>query len=368
MLQDVFIMGATGRVGRTLVSQIFDKGDTNPFLHENPTRIVGLSSRSPFFLFNKNGITQKNALEYLKGKSGYCPSYPKRWLEVVCEDYDLNDKSKKLTFIDVTNAEEMLDFHLNVIEATPYGIVTANKNPLSLCDFSRFHRLTRETNRYGYRCSVMAGAEAVNKIRDLKDLGDLITEISGCFSGTLGYITSELEKNLRFSEIVKKAKDIGYTETNPADDLSGKDVAKKLLILSRTAGYDIKVIKVGPLIPKSYLSENNINSFFEGLEKLDEKFRVKVHDARDRGNVLRYVASFKLVDNEPRASVGLREVSIGSPLGSLQGTRNKIVIKTKTYSNDFYSVEAPGAGLEITAQNIRRDLLDQISGRIVNHS
>ena len=90
--------------------------------------------------------------------------------------------------------------------------------------------------------------------------------------------------------------------------------------------------------------------------------------AKKRGNVLRYVAAFEMFDHKPRINVGLREVPLYSPLGSLQGTSNKIVIKTKTYSPNFYSVEAPGAGLGVTAQNIRRDLLDQIANRIVNYT
>ncbi len=369
MLQDLFIIGATGRVGKTLVQQIFDKKDNDSSLHENPTRIVALTSHSSSsFIYNPKGISHKRALEFQRTKLGFHPSHPNVWLEKVCQDYNPNDESKRITFVDVSiGQKDMLDFHSKVIEGTPYRIVTANKTPLEICSLDTFQRLTREPNRYGYRCSVMAGAEAVNKIRDLKDLGDPLVEISGCFSGTLGYIAFEFEKNRKLSEIVGEARKIGYTETHPRDDLSGLDVARKLIILGRTAGYDIKpIIDIDPFIPIDYFGEDNVEKFLESLETLDDEFRIRVDDARAKGNVLRYVANLGFEDGMPKASVGLREIPQNSLLGRLQGTMNKIIVKTKNYES--YSVEAPGAGLEITAQNIRRDLLAQIPDRVVNYN
>src|SRR3989338_7225226 len=219
MFQDIFIIGATGKVGRTLVSQIFEK-DVSPAVHNNPTRIIGLASRSSY-LYDAKGISREKAEEFCRRKSGAAYSSFDEWLSRVQEDYPSSRNEMQLTFIDVTDGMEiMLRFHKKVMEETSYSIVTANKNPLALCDFKTFQNLTKEVGRYGYRCSVMAGAEAVSKIRDLRDLGDSPVEISGCFSGTLGYIASELEKGRKFSEIVEEAVTLGYTEPNPADDFS----------------------------------------------------------------------------------------------------------------------------------------------------
>lgn len=366
MFQDVFIIGACGKVGSTLVKQIFEKGDNDSNMHKNPTRIIGLAEEK-FFLYTSEGISKKEAMKFVKQPFGQSNDSLNSLLEFVKQNY----KNDNLIFIDVTTLkDEMTQFQLKVIKETNFKIVTANKNPLALNEFKTFKTLTREFYRYGYRCSVMAGAEAVAKIRDLTDLGDSPIEIAGCFSGTLGFICSELENGGIFSEIVKKAKQMGYTEPNPANDLSGEDVLKKIIILARTADFDISVQNaiLDPFIPKEYLTESNPEKFMAKLKELDALFEKKVASAKKENNVLRYVARFNLIDNKPVIKVGLESVKNNSPIGMLKGTKNKIVLVTKTYGNSSdYSVEAPGAGLEITAQNIRRDLLALISGRIINY-
>jgi len=300
MFQDIFIIGASGKVGRTLIKQIFEKGDVDVKLHNTPTRIVGLAS-SKLVYYNNKGINREETDSFLEGNIGNSLTHLKQIL-------DLIDKEKNLIFVDVTSLkEEMVKFQLKIIGETEHGIVTANKNPLAFCDFKDFENLIKTISRYGYRCSVMAGAEAVDKIRDLRDLGDLPLSIEGCFSGTLGYICSELEKGKLFSEIVNKAKDLGYTEPNVADDLNGKDVAKKILILARTAGFDINFedIQLEPFIPENYL-EN-----IDNISELNDYFKEKVIQASSKGCVLRYVARFE----GNKIKVGLEEVKKDSPLG-----------------------------------------------------
>ncbi len=369
MFQDLFIFGSTGRVGKTLISQIFEKGDTDQKRHGNPTRIVGMASKSRM-KYDASGLSEEDTQNFLEKKEkGVKYENLLDLIRYVSSDYSIRSENKRLTFVDVTAVErEMLKFHTKVIEATPYGLVTANKLPLVAADMDLFRRLTSKVERYGYRCSVMAGAEAVSKIRDLRDLGDLPTEISGCFSGTLGYITTELEKGRKLSDIVREARAAGYTEPHPSDDLSGSDVGRKIIILARTAGYDVSNIIINSFIPKELLEEESVPIFMENLKTLDEDFAKRILYAQKRNCTLRYIASFNLENNSSRIEVRLKEVPRDSPLGSLQGTRNKIVVRTKTYGQNFYSVEAPGAGLEVTAQNIRRDLLKQISNRVVNYN
>src|SRR3989344_1180018 len=367
MIQDIFIIGATGRVGKTLISQIFEKQDTNETLHENPTRIIGLASKSSY-IYDREGIDYHRAIEFSerKLKNGEKNSSIDDILSKV-ESQKNKDKrdNKRLAFVDATDSQLLNDFHKRVIELTNYSIVTANKNPLINCDYDSFQDLTRETQRYGYRCCVMAGANTINDIRDLRDLGDSPTEISGCLSGTLSFLTTELEKGRRLSEIVTEAMELGYTESNPTIDLSGKDVARKIVILSRTAGYNIREdhVEVIPFIPEHYLSEQNNSQFVRNLQDLDSGFRRDTEKAQSKGNVLRYIAALSFRDKRPCINVGLKEVSKNSEFGSLQGRRNKILIKTKTYDKDFSSIEVPGAGLEVTAQNIRWDLLYQVQHR-----
>src|SRR3990172_2708513 len=222
MAQDVFIIGATGRVGKQLVKQIIEKDDTRKYRHANPTRIVGLSS-SQDFIYSSKGISKSNT--YAFTTKNFSNAQPYRNLDKLLE-VARHDRDGTLVFVDVTPAKDaMTQFHLEVIEQTPYGIVTANKNPLT-SSYMVFQKLTRYPRRYGYRCSVMAGSEVVPFLQDLKDLNDPLHKIEGCLSGTIGLITSELERNKPFSDILKEAHSKGYTEPHPRDDLSGLDVAR----------------------------------------------------------------------------------------------------------------------------------------------
>jgi homoserine dehydrogenase len=365
MIQDLFIMGATGKVGRTLVNQIIEKKDIDPNVHANPTRIVGLAS-SKDFVFSPKGLAPSESYDFVNKCHEYkeCSDFDEL-ISLANNDYKHDEST--LVFIDVTALNEaMTKFHLKVLKESPFGVVTANKNPIALSDYSIFQQLTKIPNRYGYRCSVMAGAEAVTFLRDIRDVNDYPQGIQGCFSGTLGYITSELEKGRRFSEILKEATKKGYTEPDPRDDLNGLDVARKLIVLARTAGYPIgmKNLNVEPFIPKEYFSNQGVNDFLESTPNLDAEFEKKVNHAKERGLTLRYVARMDAKQEVPKLAVSLKEVPIKSPLGSLKGTSNKIVVVSSVYPEDTpYSVEAPGAGLEVTAQNIRRDLLYLLKGR-----
>lgn len=367
MFQDVFVVGATGRVGRTLVRQIFERGDCDYTRHPNPTRIVGVASSTNALLAPPASDLRYEQIEgFLKNPKSGRPYQTLRDLVlwIVCAQ----GERRNISFVDATAVgPAMLDFHLYIIKNTPFGLVTANKLPLVLADRATFRTLTAHPNIYGFRCSVMAGAGTVNKILDLVDLGDRPTEISGCFSGTLGYVVSELEAGKAFSDIIKTAHTEGYTEPHPADDLSGLDVARKILILARTAGYHMTEGQIcrTPFVPEQYLCETNVDMFLKRLEGLNNYFAKQTMAANEKGRVLRYIAKFSTTTGQQHIQVGLQEVPKGSPLGVLCGTKNKIVIKTPTYEPDFYSVEAPGAGLEITAQNIRRDLLTQLPERIV---
>lgn len=364
MIQYIFIIGATGKVGKTLVNQIIDCGDGDFRTHSNPTIIVGLAS-SENFVFSKDDISKKQCLDFIN-KEGQMQAYKDLtdlYVNVRKVGYGFE---RKLVFIDVTSSDNMTDFHLRINDEKMFGMITANKKPLSMSNYETFSKITSNVKKYGYRCSVMAGAEAVSLLQDLYDVKDAPTLIFGCFSGTLGYICTELEKEKPISEIIKCAKELGYTEPHPRDDLSGIDVARKLLILARTAGYRVNMddIKITPFIPKEYLNEENVEKFMESIEKLDKIFEEKVSLAKQKGNVLRYVAKMEVKNNNPELTVSLQEVLKNSSLGSLVGTSNKITVVSKVYPiNKPYIVEAPGAGLDITAQNIRRDLLYQLEGR-----
>mgnify|MGYP001574927211 CR=1 FL=1 len=372
MIQDVYIIGATGKVGRELVKQIFEKGDTDPARHLNPTRVVGLAS-STHTLYLPQGISQEQASAFAKKDYAGTQKYGR--LEELLERarYGLRGEESTLVFVDATALNEpMTQFHLKVIEQTPYGIVTANKNPIALSDYKTFLILTSDVRRYGYRCSVMAGADAVPFVRDAKDLDDKIYSIEGCLSGTNTFILSELEKfeedgvTLRaLSDTVRKAWKEGYTEPHPRDDLNGLDVTRKLIVIARSAGLPIGIDDISrkALIPEEYLHEDNVDKFLSRLTQLDGTYRQKMADAMAYGNTLRYVARIDMHGESPIIKVSLQEIPKNSSLGSLEGTLNAIVIITESYPKGYPIGPAPGAGLQVTARNIRRDMLDLLPQR-----
>ncbi len=364
MAQKVFIMGATGRVGSALVSQIYDREDTNPLLHRNPTSVVGVSS-STSYLYDPNGLEESLVRCFSSRKvrgRGY------GGISDITEL--LRQHREPVSVVDATASPAMLEMHLAIIGGTRHGVVTANKLPLTIADFTTFNALTSEAQRYGFRCTVMAGADAVDKMRDLRDLCDPPLEIIGSFSGTIGHILTRLQEGMRLSESVREAMQLGYTEPNPAKDLDGSDVANKIVILARTAGFDVGSadVKVSTFVPHDYLESPSAEVLLERLRDLDGYFKKEVNRARAAGNTLRYIARLALHNGLPQLRVGIEEVPIAGPLGMLSGTANQIGIKTKVYNPVQYIVQAPGSGPELTAQNLRRDLLYQVERRSVVHS
>lgn len=229
-----------------------------------------------------------------------------------------------------------------LLEAMQHGfhIVLANKKPLagSQDDFDRLLAKAKERAlSFRYEATAGAGLPVLDTIAKLQQAGDRIETITGCFSGTLGYIMSALEKGVAFSAAVQKAKELGYTEPDPRDDLSGMDVARKALILARTLGH------------RAELSEVDLTP----LAGDDDDFREKVARAKREKCVLRYMAKIR-----PRSiSVGLEAVPESSPAATLHGTDNQVAIYSKRYSRNPLVVTGPGAGATVTAAGVLNDIV-----------
>lgn len=360
MQKKLIIIGATGNVGNELVRQV-----VNNCYNSNDTMINGVASKSNGYLYSDTGISPKDCLDFsCKKKTGINYKSLDDLLNIANES--ASDKSK-IIFIDVTPETDITNFHLNVLKAG-YGLATANKNPLALSDFKIFKELTRDSKKYGCRATVMAGAESIYFLQDTKKLGDNLIKLQGCFSGTLGYICAELDKRKKFSDIIKEAIEKGFTEPNPRNDLNGLDVARKLVILARSSGYDINLnnVSVEPFIDEKYLPEKdftikdkaNVTAFIKKASELNNYFLEKVESAAQNENVLRYIARMDASNgSRPQLIVSLQKVSKNSSLGRLNGPMNKIEIVTNFYnSSKPYTTEAPGAGAEVTAMNVRRDI------------
>ncbi len=208
--------------------------------------------------------------------------------------------------------------------------------------------------RLRYETTVGAALPVVSTLGSLLAAQDSVQQISGAFSGTLGYLTSRLEEGASYSQAVTEAKEKGYTEPDPRDDLGGVDVARKALILSRMLGssLEMKDVEIEPLYP-SEMAELSIPDFMQRLAELDPQYAQRVQTASAQGEVLRYVATV----GEGRCRVGLERVSRESPLGRLRGTDNIIVYRTTRYNNQPLIVQGPGAGAELTASGVLSDIL-----------
>lgn len=260
--------------------------------------------------------------------------------------------------IDTTSSNETFPYIALSLKQGGFAVL-ANKRPLagSQENFDMLHKLGN--NRLFYECVVGAGLPIIRTLKDLIMTGDKVFEIKGCFSGTLGFICSELEKENTFSDAIRSAKENGFTENDPREDLSGADVARKVLILARILGRKLEPhnINVTPLYPFS-LSSYSINEFIKHVSDLDKKYRLKMNKAKKENKTLRFVASVGTSASlRTPLNIRLEEVDASSPIGSLKGPDNIVVIKTKRYFETPLIIQGAGAGPIVTAAGVFADIL-----------
>ncbi len=236
-------------------------------------------------------------------------------------------------------------------------VVLANKRPLTerRQDADALESIAQRHGRHlMFEATVGAGLPIIDTVFKLVESGDRILRIQGCLSGTLGFLMSELGEGRPFSATVREAVKRGYAEPDPREDLSGMDVARKALILGRLLGFrgGIDEVVIESLVPK-VARDMPLADFLEGLERFDATWEERVREARDKGQVLRYVASV----TRTRITVGLAAVPAASALGGLRGTDNQVVFTTERYRTHPLVITGPGAGLEVTAMGVMNDIL-----------
>jgi aspartokinase/homoserine dehydrogenase 1 len=237
-------------------------------------------------------------------------------------------------------------------------IVTPNKKANS-ADLP-FYRRLRDARRAGsahylYETTVGAGLPVVQTLRDLRETGDEITSVEGIFSGTLAYIFNTYDGRKSFSDIVRDARQRGYTEPDPRDDLSGMDVARKLIILGREMGLELEMadVKVESLVPAG-LETGSIEEFMARLPQYDASMNDRLQTARSRSKVLRYVGRLTA---DGTATVGVVELDSRHAFANIALTDNVVRFATRRYCDNPLIVQGPGAGPEVTAGGVFADLL-----------
>ena len=208
--------------------------------------------------------------------------------------------------------------------------------------------------RFRYEATVGAGLPVISTLRDLLDTGDELLAVEGILSGTLAWLFNRYDGVQPFSELVREAHALGYTEPDARDDLSGTDVARKLVILAREAGRELNLdqVEVESLIPPA-LSQVSADDFLARLGEFDHLMRERHARAAAKGNVLRYVARL----DEDGARVGLVELPSSHAFAHLHLTDNIVQFSTRRYCNNPLIVQGPGAGPEVTAAGVFADLL-----------
>jgi len=242
-------------------------------------------------------------------------------------------------------------------------VVTPNKkaNSAALADFRRVHEARRAAgSQYFYEATVGAGLPIIVTVRDLRETGDRIRRIEGILSGTLAYLFNVFDGTVPFSAVVKDAKARGLTEPDPRDDLSGMDVARKLVILGREMGLALELgdVEVESLVPAE-LRDCGIDEFLARLPAGDAAMAALLAEAREAGQVLRYVG--RLTD-AGRATVALERLPAGHPFANIALTDNVVRFVTDRYCDNALVVQGPGAGPAVTAAGVFSDLLRLASG------
>lgn len=344
----LFVVGV-GLIGGTLIEQIKEQ---NPYLKENrglEIKVVGMSN-SRKMLFEEDGIDLDNWKALLEASTTKAdqPVFIGRM-----RDMNLSNT----IFVDNTADEKVASFYEAILDES-ISISTPNKIATS-SSYLQYQRLKRIADRRGvkflYETNVGAGLPVISTLRDLIDSGDRIIKIEGVLSGSLSYIFNNFTEGVDFQSVVSDARGLGFTEPDPRIDLSGKDVKRKILILSRESGLSLESedVEVDGFLPDSVLAAETVDEVFESLKNESAYFEQLRATAAKEGKVLRMIASLE----ENRASVGLQAVDQDSPFYNLSGSDNMIVFTTARYKDRPLVVRGPGAGAEVTAAGVFAEII-----------
>lgn len=285
----------------------------------------------------------------------------------------LKEGSKPSILIDNTSNSSIADYYPTFIKEG-ISIATPNKKAFS-SDLKTWNEIFDSSNAPNgglvyHEATVGAGLPIIGPLRDLITTGDKVETIEGIFSGTLSYIfnefsTTDPSSKVNFSDVVTVAKNLGYTEPDPRDDLNGLDVARKVTILARISGFNVESptsFPVESLIPKDLESIESADEFISKLPNYDGDIQKVKEEALAENKVLRFVGKVDFKEN--KVSVGINKYSFDHPFASLKGSDNVVSIKTDRYPNPLI-IQGAGAGAEVTAHGVLADAI-KIAERIAN--
>jgi aspartokinase/homoserine dehydrogenase 1 len=347
-----------GTVGAALLGQIASQGEALRREHDVQLVVAGLRGRT-HCLFDERGIglgDWQEALAQAPAAGG---------------DEGLGGLLDRLcrlpvpVLVDCTAAPGMEQVYR---EAFRRGIhvVAANKKPLTIPHSDRqslMNSSRRHHRAYLYETTVGASLPVIETLKNLVRTGDRVRLIEGSFSGTLGYLTNELMRGVPISQAVRTARDLGYTEPNPQDDLSGLDVARKALILARELGHAVELedVQVEPLVPPELFRPLSLSEFYHALEGLERGMASTIERMKEEGKTLRYLAR---IDPLSRGRAGSCSIEVAPtwiaadhPAVRLRGSEAFVAFTTDRYEAYPLIVQGAGAGGAVTAAGVLADVL-----------
>ncbi len=343
---NVFIAGV-GTVGGRLIEQLKTQAQHLSDELRLNVRVVGVANSRRAFL-DSDGIDLDNyAAEIAGAEETSVASFT---------DSIIAQNLRNSVFVDVTASADVVETYPKLLEKS-VSVIACNKIAAS-SEFEKYAHLkdlAREFSaNFFFETNVGAGLPVINTLNDLLRSGDAVNKIEAVLSGTLNFVFNNYDGSRKFAEVVRQAQDEGYTEPDPRLDLSGTDVARKILILAREAGYRIEMddITNTGFLPESCL-KGSVSDFYAEMERHEGHFQTLLDDARSNGMQLKYIASF----DSGKASVGLQSIAPDHNFANLSGKDNAVLFYTNRYAEQPLVIRGAGAGADVTAAGVFADII-----------
>ena len=343
---NLFICGV-GTVGGMLIEQIKSQYEELKQNSNLKLKVVGIAS-SKNAIFNRDGLNLDNYREELKASE---PPNPEHLRDVILQMNIFNS-----VFVDCTASQDVAALYQSLLENN-ISVIAANKIAAS-GKYEDYYHLKQTAIQRGvkfrFETNVGAGLPIIGTINDLRNSGDKILKIEAVLSGTLNFIFNEIGAETPFSETVKRAKEQGYSEPDPRIDLSGKDVVRKLVILTREAGYKVEQEDVEKhlFVPNDYF-QGSVEDFWKRLPELDANFEQRREKLAEEGKRWRFVATM----DHGKTNVALKEVDSSHPFYNLEGSNNIVLLTTDRYKEYPMQIQGYGAGASVTAAGVFANIM-----------
>ena len=344
---DAIVIGC-GNVGRELLQQIQSQ-QTRLFDKNIALNVVGIANSKQLFL-DKSGVDLADWQTLLTNAEEKLSL--DRLNQFVAQAHLSNP-----VIIDCTSAESIAMQYDQFLQ-NGFHLVTANKkaNTASLPYYQKLRKIAdARQRRFLYETNVGAGLPVIDNLQGLLRAGDSLLQFEGILSGSLSYIFGEIHNGLSLSQATIKARELGYTEPNPAEDLSGLDVARKVLVIAREAGLELELsdIELESVVPKELAELNDANSFLQRLPEFDATFQSRIDKAQQNNQFLRYIAKIE----NGKCRVAIDSLDADHPLYDVANGENALALNTYYYQPRPFVIRGYGAGAKVTAAGLFGDLL-----------